>query len=123
MNRAAGPYAWAYWTMFSCNALIPQLFWIKKFRTSLVPMFVISILVNVGMWMERFVLITTSLHRDFLPSSWTMYFPTIVEVGILIGSFGLFFTCYLLFIRIFPVITISEIKGVLHVGKKKEGHA
>ncbi len=123
VSRAAGPYAWAYWTMFTCNALIPQLFWIKKFRTTIAPMFVISILVNVGMWMERFVLITTSLHRDFLPSSWTMYFPTVVEVGILIGSFGLFFTCYLLFIRIFPVIAISEIKGVLHIGKKEGGHA
>jgi molybdopterin-containing oxidoreductase family membrane subunit len=123
VSRAAGPYAWAYWTMFTCNALIPQLFWIKKFRTTIAPMFVISILVNVGMWMERFVLITTSLHRDFLPSSWTMYFPTVVEIGILIGSFGLFFTCYLLFIRIFPVIAISEIKGVLHIGKKEGGHA
>ncbi len=117
VNRAKGPYAWAYWTMFTCNVLVPQLFWVKKIRRSIPAIFVISILINVGMWMERFVLITTSLHRDFLPSSWAMYFPTVIEVGILLGSFGLFFTLYLIFIRILPVIAISEIKGVLKVGK------
>ena len=113
MNRAKGPYAWAYWTMFSCNAFIPQLFWFKKIRTSIPAMFIISMLVNLGMWMERFVLITTSLHRDFLPSSWSMYFPTIVEIGIMLGSFGLFFTLYLVCIRVLPVIAMSEVKGVL----------
>lgn len=123
MNRAKGPYAWAYWTMFTCNVCVPQLFWFKKIRTHIPAMFVISILVNLGMWMERFVLITTSLHRDFLPSSWSMYFPTIVEVGIMLGSFGLFFTCYLIFIRILPVIAMSEVKGVLKVGRREENHA
>jgi len=123
MNRAQGPYAWAYWTMFTCNVLIPQLFWFKKIRTSIAPMFIISILVNVGMWMERFVLITTSLHRDFLPSSWSMYFPSIIELGILIGSFGLFFTLYLLFIRVLPMIAMSEVKAVLKVGKESNEHA
>lgn len=123
INRAAGPYAWAYWIMFASNALVPQLFWFKAVRTHIPAMLVISVFVNLGMWMERFVLITTSLHRDFLPSSWSMYFPTIVELGIMLGSFGLFFTCYLIFIRILPVIAMSEVKGVLKVGRKDIHHA
>lgn len=113
INRGLGPYAWAYWIMFGCNALVPQLFWFKKLRTSIPAIFVLSILINVGMWFERFVIIVTSLHRDFLPSSWTMYTPTITEVGLLVGSFGLFFTCFLIFLRLFPVISINEVKGVL----------
>ena len=112
VNRAFGPYAWAYWTMFSCNVFIPQLFWIKKIRTSIVPMFIIAIFVNVGMWFERFVIVVTSLSRDFLPSSWAYYRPTITDFAILIGSFGLFFTCVLLFTRFLPSISIAEIKAV-----------
>ena len=117
INRATGPYAWAYWIMFSSNVWVPQLFWFKKVRRSLGAMLVISVFVNIGMWMERFVLITTSLHRDYLPSSWSMYFPTLVELGIMLGSFGLFFTCYLIFVRVMPVIAMSEVKGV-----RKAGH-
>ncbi|MDH3529361.1 MAG: polysulfide reductase NrfD [Acidobacteriota bacterium] len=117
INRVLGPYAWAYWIMFGCNALIPQLFWFKRFRTTIPLIFAISILVNVGMWFERFVIITTSLHRDYLPSSWVMYFPTPVELGLLLGSFGLFFTAFLLFLRLFPVISVNEVKGVLRYGK------
>ncbi|HEX2983681.1 MAG TPA: NrfD/PsrC family molybdoenzyme membrane anchor subunit [Ignavibacteriales bacterium] len=113
VNRAFGPYAWAYWIMVSCNVIFPQLFWFKKIRRSIPLMVVIGILVNVGMWFERFVIIVTSLSRDFLPSSWQYYKPTIVDLGILIGSFGLFFTLLLLFIRTLPVISISEVKGVL----------
>jgi molybdopterin-containing oxidoreductase family membrane subunit len=116
LNRAVGHYAWCFWTMIACNTLIPQLFWFKRLRTNVAVMFVISILINLGMWMERFVIVVTSLHRDFLPSSWAVYTPTLVEISILIGSFGLFFTCYLLFMRLFPVISMSEVKGVLSYG-------
>jgi Ni/Fe-hydrogenase subunit HybB-like protein len=111
-NRATGPYAWAYWTMVTCNLLMPQLLWSKRARTSVPVLFVVSLLVNVGMWLERFVIIVTSLHRDFLPSSWWMYKPTIIEVAILIGSFGLFFTLFLLFVRALPIISMWEIKGL-----------
>jgi Ni/Fe-hydrogenase subunit HybB-like protein len=114
VNRAFGPYGWAYWTMVTCNVLIPQLYWVKKFRRSLRIMFVISLFVNVGMWFERFVIIVTSLHRDFLPSSWSMYRPSLVEVGIMVGSFGLFFTLFLLFCRVLPTIAMAEVKQVIH---------
>lgn len=112
-NRAFGPYAWAYWIMMTCNVITPQLFWFKKIRTSVWATFIISIFVNIGMWFERFVIIVTSLHRDYLPSSWTMYKPTLVEVGLYVGTFGVFFTLFLLFVRVFPVIAIAEIKSVL----------
>ncbi len=112
LNRAAGPFAWAYWTMMSCNLLVPQLLWFRRLRTHLGVLFVVSILVNVGMWFERFVIIVTSLHRDFLPSSWSTYRPTVVEVGTLIGSFGLFFTLFLVFVRFLPVIAAWEIKSI-----------
>jgi len=113
LNRASGHYAWAYWIMVSCNVLIPQLFWSKKIRTSIPAMLVISLLVNVGMWFERFVIVVTSLSRDFLPSSWGDYTPTVFDFGLLVGSFGLFFTLFLLFIRFFPVIAMSEVKTVI----------
>ena len=111
LNRLAGPYAWCFWIMVGCNALAPQVLWLRRARRSVPLLFVLSILVNVGMWFERFVIIVTSLHRSFLPSSWTMYRPTIVEVGTLAGSFGLFFTCFLLFIRVLPMIAMWEIKA------------
>tara|TARA_B100000427_G_scaffold329551_1_gene346276 strand:- start:5714 stop:7114 length:1401 start_codon:yes stop_codon:yes gene_type:complete len=113
INRATGPYAWAYWIMVSCNVISPQLFWFKKCRTSIPIMFVVSIFVNIGMWFERFVITVTSLHRDFLPSSWGYYSPTWVDVCTFIGSFGLFFTLFLLFLRFLPVISIAEIKNVM----------
>jgi len=113
LNRAFGPYAWAYWIMISCNVIIPQLLWIKKLRLKLVFLFVISILVNVGMWFERFVIIVTSLHRDFLPSSWDYFKPTIFDIGTFAGSFGLFFTLFLIFLRFLPMISMSEVKAVL----------
>jgi Ni/Fe-hydrogenase subunit HybB-like protein len=111
-NRATGPYAWAYWTMMTCNLFVPQLLWWRRARTSIPVLFVLSLLVNVGMWFERFVIIVTSLHQDYLPSSWTMYHPTWVEIGMLIGSFGLFFTLFLLFVQVLPVIAIWEVKGI-----------
>jgi len=113
INRAFGPYAWGYWIMVSCNSLFPQLFWFRKCRRSIPIMFFIVVLVNVGMWFERFIIIASSLHRDFLPSSWGYFSPTWVDFSILIGSFGLFFTLILIFTRTMPVVTMSEIKGVV----------
>ena len=121
LNRALGPYAWAYWTMVSCNVLFPQLFWFKKIRRSVPMMFAIGVLVNIGMWFERFVIIVTSLHRDFLPSSWGMYIPTIYDIGILLGSFGLFFTLILIFVRVLPVVSMAESKAVM-VGAHPKHH-
>lgn len=112
INRAFGPYAWAYWIMVSCNVIFPQFFWFRKVRRSIPIMMVIVILVNVGMWFERFVITVTSLSRDFLPSSWAYYKPTIVDIGILLGSFGLFFTLVILFTKSLPVVSISEVKAV-----------
>jgi Ni/Fe-hydrogenase subunit HybB-like protein len=122
INRATGPYWWAYWTMISCNVISPQFFWSKKLRTSIPVMFVISIFINIGMWFERFVIIVTSLHRDFLPSSWGYFHPTILDVCIYSGSLGLFFTCFLLFIRWLPMIAIAEVKGVLPAANPHAGH-
>jgi len=113
INRATGPYAFGFWLMMLCNVLAPQMFWFKKVRNSVGLLFVISVLVNVGMWFERFVIIVVSLHRAFLPSSWGMFYPTLVDFGILIGSFGLFFTLFLLFIRFAPMIAMWEVKGVV----------
>ncbi len=113
LNRAFGPYAWGYWIMVSCNVFFPQLFWFKKIRRSVPITLVIVILVNVGMWFERFVIIVSSLSRDFLPSSWHYFKPTLIDMGILIGSFGLFFTLVLLFARTLPVISMAEIKSVI----------
>lgn len=122
INRAFGPYAWAYWIMFSCNVFFPQLFWFKKIRRSIPITFVLVLLVNVGMWFERYVIIVTSLHRDYLPSSWAMYYPTMYDFGILLGSFGLFFTLTLLFAKTLPVVAISEIKAVTEGAQPKHHH-
>jgi len=108
------PLGWSYWIMMGCNVLSPQIFWIKKMRRNLLVTFFMSILVNVGMWFERFVIIVTSVYRDYLPSSWSTYYrPTIWEVGFYLGTFGLFFTCYFLFSKFFPVIALAEIKHIL----------
>jgi molybdopterin-containing oxidoreductase family membrane subunit len=109
-NRAFGPYAWAYWTMVSCNVIFPQLFWFKTIRTNLWTTMIICVLVNVGMWFERFVIIATSLHRDFLPSSWGYFVPTLWDFTVLMGSFGLFFTLFLLFCRYLPMVAVAEVK-------------
>jgi molybdopterin-containing oxidoreductase family membrane subunit len=113
INRATGPYAFGFYLMVLCNLLAPQLFWFKKIRNSVGLLFVVSILVNIGMWFERFVIIVVSLHRAFLPSGWGMFYPTLVDIGILVGSFGLFFTLFLLFIRFAPMIAMWEVKGVV----------
>ena len=119
-NRMLGPMAWSYAIMAVCNVGISQLLWFRAVRTNVAFVFCISIMANVGMWFERFVIIVTSLHRDYLPSSWADYTPTSIEVATLIGSFGLFFSCFLLFCRFVPVIAISEVKGVLSVGRNTE---
>jgi molybdopterin-containing oxidoreductase family membrane subunit len=113
LNRAFGPYAWAYWTMISCNVLAPQIFWSKKLRTNVTITFIATIFINIGMWFERFVIVVSSLSRDFLPSSWDYYSPTIFDIGIFLGSFGLFFTLFLIFLRFFPIIATSEVKNTL----------
>ena len=112
-NRAVGPYWWAYAIMMTCNVLTPQLYWIGAIRKSFVWTFILSIFVNIGMWFERFVIIVTSLHRDYLPSSWTMYSPTFVDIGIFLGTIGFFFTLFLLYSRTFPVIAQAELKTIL----------
>lgn len=113
INRATGDYAWAYWTMVLCNVVSPQVFWFKKLRRNVPLMFIISILVNIGMWFERFTIIATSLHHDFLPASWGYYTPTWVEVSIFAGTFGIFLTLFLLFAKYIPVIAIAEVKAIL----------
>ncbi|EMR03038.1 NrfD/PsrC family molybdoenzyme membrane anchor subunit [Cesiribacter andamanensis] len=120
INRATGPYWWAYWSMMTCNVISPQLFWFKKIRTSIVATFILSIVVNIGMWFERFVIIVTSLHRDYLPSSWAMFSPTIYDVGVYLFTFGLFFTLFFLFAKFFPVINMAEVKSVLKSSSSTE---
>jgi molybdopterin-containing oxidoreductase family membrane subunit len=118
-NRAFGPYMWAYWIMMSCNLITTQFFWSRRLRRNIAFTFVMSIIINIGMWYERFVLIVTSLHRDYLPSSWAEYEGSWVEVGVFTFTLGLFFTLYLLFARTFPVIAIAEVKSVLSVSGNK----
>jgi len=112
VNRAFGNYAWAYWIMVSCNVLSPQLFWFRKIRQNTALVWVISIFVNVGMWFERFVITVTSLSRDFVPSSWGYYSPTVVDIFTYIGTFGVFSVLFLLFVRFLPLMAIAEIKAV-----------
>ncbi len=119
MNRMFGPYWWAYWSMMTCNVISPQLFWFKKIRTSIVATFLLSLVVNIGMWFERFVIIVTSLHRDYLPSSWAMFYPTISDVGVYLFTFGLFFTLFFLFAKFFPVINMAEIKSIVKSSSEK----
>ncbi|MBI3945447.1 MAG: DUF3341 domain-containing protein [Armatimonadetes bacterium] len=113
VNRATGPYWWAYWLMVFSNVAAPQVLWLSRARRSIPVMLAVCLFVSIGMWFERFVIIVTSLHRDYLPSSWTMYAPTANEAAIMVGMFGLFFALFLLFTRALPVISIAEIKGVL----------
>jgi molybdopterin-containing oxidoreductase family membrane subunit len=123
LNRAFGPYWWSYWIMVSCNVISPQLFWFKKLRTNPVFLWIVSIFVNIGMWFERYVIVVTSLHRDYLPSSWDLYIMTPHEYGILLGSFGLFFTLFLLYARFFPAIAMAEVKTIIKSpGAKGFGH-
>ncbi len=115
-NRALGPYWWSYFGMMFCNVVSPQFFWKKSWRRNITLTFFLSIVVNIGMWFERFVIIATTLARDYLPSSWSLYSPSWVEIGIYVGTFGLFFTCYLIFVRVAPVVAVAEIKHILKSG-------
>lgn len=119
INRATGPYWWAYWAMMTCNVISPQLFWSRTIRRSVTWTFFISVIVNIGMWFERFVIIVTSLHRDYVPSSWAMFSPTMFDIGDYIFSFGLFFTCFFLFSKYLPVINMAEVKGVIKTTSEK----
>ena len=110
-NRATGAYAWAFWTMIICNIVLPQLLWLKKLRRSITFSVCVALAVCVGMWFERFVIIVTSLHRGYLPSSWTMFSPTWVDIGIFVGTLGFFFLLFLLYARSFPMIAQAEVKG------------
>ncbi len=121
MNRALGPYSWAYWIMVSCNLFVPQIFWIRKARRNLWVMMIVGILVNVGMWFERFVIVVSSLSRDFLPSSWGYFTPTWVDILTLIGSFGLFFMLFLLFVRFLPMVAMAEVKSVMPPAGEADG--
>ena len=134
-NRAFGPYWWAYWTMISCNVLSPQVFWFKACRTTPAVIFGVCVLVTIGMWFERFVIIVTSLHRAFLPGQWGMFFPTPVDIMIFAGSFGVFITLFLVFMRFLPMFAMAELKAVMpqasphghgpgheHGGHAKGGH-
>ncbi|NLG56512.1 MAG: polysulfide reductase NrfD [Rhodococcus sp.] len=123
INRMFGLQYWAYWIMFTCNAFIPQIFWWKKARTTPWIMFIVSIFVNIGMWFERYVIVITSQERTHLPSSWQAFSPTWVDIGMLVGSFGLFFTLFLLFLRFLPIVAMAEIKAVMsHEEEHREFH-
>jgi len=115
INRFSGPYAWSYWMMMTCNVISPQLFWFKKIRTSLTATFILSIVVNIGMWFERFVIIVTSIHRDYTPGAWGEFHPSSIDIGLFIGTIGIFFTLFLLFARYFPVLALNELKTILKV--------
>jgi len=122
INRAFGPYAWAYWIMISCNVITPQLFWFKKVRHNIPLVWILSLFVNVGMWFERFVIICTSLTRDFLPSSWGYISPTITDIFTFFGTFGVFSVLFLLFIRFLPIMPMAELKAVTPQADPHAGH-
>ena len=115
-----GPYRGFYWALILCNVLAPQIIWFKRFRKNLLVLFLLSIVVSIGMWLERFVIIVTSLHRDFLPSSWGMYSPTVWDFSMFLGTIGLFFALLFLFIRFLPIISIFEMRTILPEAEVEE---
>jgi molybdopterin-containing oxidoreductase family membrane subunit len=121
-NRMTGPYAVFYWSLISINVVMIQLFWFRSVRDNLPLLFILSLLVNVGMWLERFVIIVMSLHRDFLPSSWDMYAPTRWDFGMFLGTIGLFLALFFLFIRFLPAIAIFEVRTMVPEAKLKAEH-
>ena len=119
LNRMFGPYAGMYWTLILCNIVTPQFPWFRKVRSKVGALFAIAMVVNLGMWLERFVIVVTSLHRDFLPSSWGMYYPTRWDFAIFFGTIGLFVTLLFLFIRFLPLISIYEMRALVSEEEKK----
>jgi len=119
-NRMFGPYAFFYWLLIACNIVTPQFLWIKRLRGSTVALFIIAMVVNLGMWLERFVIVVTSLHRDFLPSSWGMYYPTFWDFATFFGTIGLFLALLFLFLRFLPMISIFEMRTLLPEAEVKE---
>jgi molybdopterin-containing oxidoreductase family membrane subunit len=122
-NRMTGPYGYIYWSLIFCNLLSPQTLWIRKVRTTPVLLFLVAMIVNVGMWLERFVIVVTSLHRDFLPSSWGMFYPTRWDWMTFIGTIGLFVTLFFLFIRVLPMISVFEMRTIVPGAKVKGAKA
>jgi molybdopterin-containing oxidoreductase family membrane subunit len=123
LNRMTGPYAPYYWALIFCNLVVPQLLWFERFQSSVPWLFFISVVVSIGMWLERFVIVVTSLHRDFLPSSWGMYHPTVWDWATFIGTLGLFFTLIFIFVRVLPAISIFEMRTLVPTEEgKKNGH-
>ncbi len=126
LNRMIGPYKWFYWSLIACNVLIPQLLWSRRVRAHTIGLWVVAFVINTGMWLERFVIVITSLHRDFLPSSWGMYWPTKYDWSMFLGTIGFFLLCFLLFIRVLPMISIFEMRTILpeaSVNNKKREQA
>jgi Ni/Fe-hydrogenase subunit HybB-like protein len=121
MNRMAGPYKYVYWLLIACNIVIPQSLWSKKVRRSVLGLFIISLVVNVGMWLERFVIIVVSLHREYVPSKWDMYYPTRWDWATYAGTIGLFLTLFYLFMRFVPMISIVEVRSLVHETEKEQG--
>ena len=121
LNRAFGPYGWIFWALMLFNVIIPQLLWSRRIRTNLIALFFVALAVNIGMWLERFVIVITSLHRDFVPSSWQMYYPTMWDWATLAGTIGLFLTLLLLFVRFLPMISMTEMRELISE-KKEEKH-
>jgi len=114
LNRMFGPYAWSWWTIIFCNVVVPQALWFRQIRRHVPTMFFISILIQIGMWTERFVIVITSLHRDFDPSAWGKYDPTIFDWSTLLGTMGFFLMCFFLFVRLVPMISMSEVRELVH---------
>ena len=114
MNRMFGPYGWSFWTIIACNCIAPQFFWIRRIRQCVPLVFVFSLIIQFGMWLERFVIIVGSLHRDFIPTQWGMYYPTFWDYAVLAGTIGFFFLCFLLFVKLLPSISIAEVRELVH---------
>src|SRR5437773_7024060 len=127
-NRMFGPYAPLYWAMLGCNVLVPQVLWFRRARASVPLLFVVALLVNIGMWLERFTIIVMSLHRDFLPSSWGMYYPTFWDWGMFLGTISFFLFAFLHFVRLLPMIAMFEMRlmvprsGVTGVASAPDEH-